>query len=32
MAQHAADAVMLAAFDQQLPAGQTPLLPSRGTK
>jgi len=32
MAQHAADAVMLAAFDQQLPAGQTPLLPPRGTK
>jgi 4-carboxymuconolactone decarboxylase len=33
MAQHSADAVMLAAFDQRLPAGQMPLLPAaRGTK
>jgi len=33
MAQHSADAVMLAAFDQRLPAGQSPLLPTgRGTK
>jgi hypothetical protein len=33
MAQHAADAVVLAAFDQRLPAGQVPLLPAaRGTK
>jgi 4-carboxymuconolactone decarboxylase len=33
MAQHSADAVMLAAFDQRLPAGQSPLLPAaRGTK
>ena len=34
MAQHSADAVMLAAFDQHLPAGQKPLLPptARGTK
>src|SRR5262245_16756321 len=33
MAQHSADAVMLAAFDQRLPAGQMPLLPTaRGTK
>jgi hypothetical protein len=32
MAQHSADAVMLAAFDQRLPAGQAPLLPARGTK
>ena len=33
MAQHSADAVMLAAFDQQLPAGQKPLLPpARGAK
>jgi 4-carboxymuconolactone decarboxylase len=33
MAQHSADAVMLAAFDQRLPIGQAPLLPStRGTK
>jgi hypothetical protein len=30
MAQHAADAVLLAAFDQQLPAGQKPLLPIEG--
>jgi 4-carboxymuconolactone decarboxylase len=30
MGQHAADAVLLAAFDQQLPAGQAPLLPVRG--
>jgi 4-carboxymuconolactone decarboxylase len=27
MAQHATDAVLLAAFDQQLPAGEKPLLP-----
>jgi 4-carboxymuconolactone decarboxylase len=27
MAQHAADAALLAAFDQHLPAGQKPLLP-----
>jgi alkylhydroperoxidase family enzyme len=33
MAQQSADAVMLAAFDQRLPAGQMPLLPTaRGTK
>ncbi len=33
MAQHSADAVMLAAFDQRLPAGQSALLPiERGTK
>jgi 4-carboxymuconolactone decarboxylase len=32
MAQHSSDAVMLAAFDQRLPAGQTSLLPSRGPK
>jgi hypothetical protein len=33
MAQRAADAVILSAFDQQLPAGMTPLLPSvRGAK
>jgi hypothetical protein len=33
MAQRAADSVMLAAFDQRLPAGVTPLLPSaRGEK
>jgi 4-carboxymuconolactone decarboxylase len=33
MAQHSADAVMLAAFDQRLPAGQSPLLPAtRGSK
>jgi len=34
MAQHSADAVMLAAFDQHLPASQKPLLPpsARGTK
>jgi alkylhydroperoxidase family enzyme len=33
MAQRAADAVVLAAFDQRLPAGVTPLLPStRGAK
>ncbi len=32
MAQRAGDAVILAAFDQRLPAGQTPLLPARGTK
>lgn len=33
MAQCAADAVVLAAFDQRLPAGVTPLLPSpRGAK
>lgn len=33
MAQRAADAVVLAAFDQQLPAGMTPLLPPlRGAK
>jgi 4-carboxymuconolactone decarboxylase len=30
MAQHAADAVLLAAFDQHLPAGQKPLLPIAG--
>lgn len=30
MAQHAADAVLLAAFDQHLPAGQPPLLPMAG--
>ena len=27
MGQHAGDTVMLAAFDQHLPAGQKPLLP-----
>jgi hypothetical protein len=27
MAQHAADATLLAAFDQHVPAGQTPPLP-----
>src|SRR5439155_16751418 len=27
MAQHAADATLLAAFDQRLPVGQKPLLP-----
>lgn len=27
MAQHARDATLLSAFDQQLPAGQVPLLP-----
>jgi 4-carboxymuconolactone decarboxylase len=33
MAQQSADAVMLAAFDQRLPAGQKPLLPTdRGAK
>jgi 4-carboxymuconolactone decarboxylase len=33
MAQRASDAMMLAAFDQRLPAGVTPLLPSaRGEK
>jgi hypothetical protein len=32
MAQHSADAVMLAAFDQRLPPGQKLPLPSRGTK
>jgi hypothetical protein len=33
MAQRAADAVILAAFEQQLPAGVKPLLPSvRGAK
>ena len=30
MAQHANDAVLLAAFDQQLPSGQQPLLPAIG--
>lgn len=30
MAQHTADAVLLAAFDQHLPVGQTPLLPMTG--
>ena len=30
MAQHAADAVLLAAFDQRPPAGQKPLLPIAG--
>jgi 4-carboxymuconolactone decarboxylase len=30
MAQHAADAVLLAAFDQQLPIGQPPRLPAIG--
>ena len=30
MAQHAADAVLLAAFDQHLPAGGKPLLPIAG--
>jgi 4-carboxymuconolactone decarboxylase len=30
MAQHAADAVLLAAFDQHLPEGQKPLLPIAG--
>jgi 4-carboxymuconolactone decarboxylase len=30
MAQHAADAALLAAFDQHLPAGQKPLLPIAG--
>jgi 4-carboxymuconolactone decarboxylase len=29
MAQHSSDAVLLTAFDQQLPAGQKPLLPVR---
>jgi len=33
MAQQSADAVLLAAFDQRLPAGKMPLLPTaRGTK
>jgi len=27
MGQHAREATLLAAFDQQLPAGQKPLLP-----
>jgi 4-carboxymuconolactone decarboxylase len=30
MAQHANDAVLLAAFDQQLPPGQQPRLPAIG--
>jgi len=30
MAQHTADAVLLAAFDQHLPAGQRPLMPIAG--
>jgi hypothetical protein len=30
MAQHAADAVLLTAFDQHLPSGQRPLLPITG--
>jgi hypothetical protein len=30
MAQHAGDAVLLAAFDQQLPPGQQPRLPAIG--
>jgi alkylhydroperoxidase family enzyme len=30
MAQHAGDALLLAAFDQHLPAGQPPLLPAIG--
>jgi hypothetical protein len=30
MAQHAADAVLLTAFDQHLPEGQRPLLPNAG--
>ena len=30
MAQHAGDAVLLAAFDQQLPSGQQPRLPAIG--
>jgi 4-carboxymuconolactone decarboxylase len=30
MAQHAADAVLLAAFDQHLPEGRKPLLPIAG--
>jgi alkylhydroperoxidase family enzyme len=30
MAQHAGDALLLAAFDQQLPAGQQPRLPAIG--
>jgi 4-carboxymuconolactone decarboxylase len=30
MAQHTADAVLLAAFDQHLPSGQPPLLPVTG--
>jgi hypothetical protein len=29
MAQHSADATLLTAFDQQLPAGQKALLPLR---
>jgi 4-carboxymuconolactone decarboxylase len=32
MAQHSWEALVLAAFDQRLPAGQMPLLPLRGTR